>query len=181
MKKHKVIFVAALMMGLSGLANFVQAQCCNVFASNGTSVVTSNATCATLAYPTTVCEENIVGVITLDVWIFYYDAFTDVRFATDSDELTKPSYQSLDKIVNAMKNSSYLLKISGYADSTGTEVYNKELSARRAVAVRKYLTDNGIESNRIILAAYGEKMPKAPNTTKRGRAINRRVEFDLYY
>ena len=181
MKKYKVIFVAALMTGLAGLSNFVQAQCCNVFASNGTSVVTSNYKCATLAYPTTVCEENIVGVITLDVWTFYYNTFTDVRFATDSDELTNASYKSLDKIVSAMNSSSYLLKINGYADSTGTDAHNKELSAKRAIAVRKYLIDNGVEGNRIILAAYGEKMPKAPNATKRGRALNRRVEVDLYY
>jgi outer membrane protein OmpA-like peptidoglycan-associated protein len=54
------------------------------------------------------------------------------------------------------------------------------LATRRAIAVKKYLVEHGVPENRIALASYGEKMPKAPNRTKRGRAMNRRVEFDLY-
>ncbi len=182
MKKNKVIFIPVLMlMSLIGLVSNANAQCCNVFASNGTAAVTSGDKCVTLTYPTTACEETIVEIVTVDVWVFYYDAFSDVRFSTDSDVLTGTSTQSLDKVANAMNNSNYILKISGYADSVGTDAYNKELSAKRAVAVRKYLQDKGVKENRIVLAAYGEKMPKAPNATKRGRAKNRRVEFDLYY
>jgi outer membrane protein OmpA-like peptidoglycan-associated protein len=178
----KQLYISAIMVLISGLA-FCQkanAQCCNVFASNGTAVVTSEGNCATLAYPTTACEEILLEIITVDVWIFYEEAFSDVRFATDSDVLTPTSFGPLDKITNAMKNSRYTLKVSGYADSTGTEEHNKDLSARRAIAVKKYLVDNGVDANRVVLGVYGEKMPKAPNSTKRGRAINRRVEFDLY-
>ncbi len=182
MKKNKVIFIPVLiMMSLIGLVSNANAQCCNVFASNGTNVVTSGDKCVTLAYATTACEETVIRIITADVWVYYYDAFADVRFATESDALTGNSTESLDKIAKAMNSSSYILKISGYADSTGTDAYNKELSAKRAVAVRKYLQEKGVSENRIVLAAYGEKLPKAPNSTKRGRAANRRVEFDLYY
>ncbi len=167
-----------MMMSLAGFQ--AGAQCCNVFTSNGTAVITANAACVTLAYPTTVCEQPLTRVITLDVWTFYYDAFADVRFATESDELTGNSNQALDKVANAMSSSNYNLKLSGYADSTGTEEFNKELSAKRALAVKKYLVNKGVPENRIALAAYGEKMPKAPNKTKKGRAVNRRVEFDLF-
>lgn len=174
--------ILTLLLCTAGLSfsSKTKAQCCNVFASNGTAVVTSGANCATLSYPTTVCEQWLIGIITVDIWIFYDNAFADVRFATDSDELTAASYEPLDRVVNAMKNSRYTLKVSGYADSTGTEEYNKDLSERRARTVRKYLVDKGVEPNRVVLAAYGEKMPKAPNRTRKGRAINRRVEFDLY-
>ena len=176
----KYLYILVILVSSLAFHQKAGAQCCNIFASNGTAVVTSGDKCATLTYPTAVCEELIVAVITVDVWIFYEEAFTDVRFATDSDVLTESSFNPLNRIVNAMKNSMYTLKVSGYADSTGTEEHNRDLSARRAIAVKKYLVDNGVEENRVVLAAYGEKLPKAPNRTKRGRAINRRVEFDLY-
>lgn len=66
--------------------------------------------------------------------------------------------------------------IEGFTDSIGSESYNKELSRRRADAVRMQLNTNGISSGRIQIRGYGENFPVASNETEAGRQRNRRVE-----
>jgi outer membrane protein OmpA-like peptidoglycan-associated protein len=182
MKNNKTIFMSLFMLiSLPGLSfNNAYAQCCNVYTSNGSIVLASNGACASLSYPTSVCTQTYVETITIKVWTIVYTALEEVYFASNSDVLTPSSYPALDKVVNVMKNDNYNLKISGYADSTGTDQYNKDLSKKRANAVKQYLTENGVSKKRITVAAYGEKMPEAPNGTQSGRAMNRRVTFDLY-
>ncbi|MEO0232818.1 MAG: OmpA family protein, partial [candidate division WOR-3 bacterium] len=66
----------------------------------------------------------------------------------------------------------------GHTDSIGSDSYNMSLSQARAEAVRSYLiTRHGIDPARLIARGYGETMPIAPNTSREGRAQNRRVEF----
>jgi len=66
--------------------------------------------------------------------------------------------------------------IEGFTDSIGSESYNKDLSRRRADAVRMELNTNGISSGRIQIRGYGENFPVASNDTEAGRQRNRRVE-----
>lgn len=121
--------------------------------------------------------------ITIEVWTSFYVALSDVNFAKDSDTLSKESSLALNTVADLMKvNKGFILKLGGYADSLGTKEHNKVLSEKRAEAVKHYLVEEAkINPKRIKLASYGEKMPKAPNTTASGRAINRRVEFDIFY
>ncbi|MCK5688682.1 OmpA family protein [Myxococcota bacterium] len=70
-----------------------------------------------------------------------------------------------------------LLRIEGHTDSHGAEEPNLYLSQDRADAVRTYLIERGIQSERIKAVGYGETMPIASNDTVRGRTMNRRVEF----
>ena len=66
--------------------------------------------------------------------------------------------------------------VSGHTDWIGTDAYNQALSERRANSVQQYLTGKGVKASSIQTHAYGESKPVAPNTTKAGRALNRRVE-----
>lgn len=199
-------------ISLASLLNICNSfgQCCNVFASNGRPVSSSEGTCVTLTYPTSDCNTDMKkkdtdgdGVndnvdkcpeikgnatnegcpaITAEIWEVFTNAIDDVNFATNSDTLILKSATSLDKAVMMMKeNKDFKLKISGYADSVGTKEYNKELSERRALSVKNYLSEKGIKEKRISVIGYGETMPKSNNGSNRGRAVNRRVEFDLYY
>ena len=52
-----------------------------------------------------------------------------------------------------------------------------KLSQKRAEAVRTYLVNKGVPSDKIDAAGFGETKPLADNTTAAGRAQNRRVEF----
>jgi flagellar motor protein MotB len=56
---------------------------------------------------------------------------------------------------------------------------NMKLSLLRANSVALVLEEKGIASDRIIVRAYGDTRPLAPNNTPEGRAQNRRVEIKL--
>ena len=66
--------------------------------------------------------------------------------------------------------------LEGYADWIGSEAYNERLGLDRAESVRRYLADQlRIPAAQISVVSYGENNPAAPNTTREGRARNRRV------
>jgi outer membrane protein OmpA-like peptidoglycan-associated protein len=69
------------------------------------------------------------------------------------------------------------VEIQGHTDSFGVEIYNKDLSERRALSVKKYLTKNGVDEKRLTTVGFGETSPVATNKTAEGRAKNRRIEF----
>ena len=69
--------------------------------------------------------------------------------------------------------------IAGHTDSVGSDSSNQLLSERRASAVRDYLISNGIDAARLTSAGFGESKPIDSNTTRSGRANNRRVEVTL--
>ena len=51
--------------------------------------------------------------------------------------------------------------IEGHADERGTREYNIALGARRAQAVRDYLTSRGIQAQRMRTISYGKERPVA--------------------
>ncbi len=65
--------------------------------------------------------------------------------------------------------------IIGHTDSTGPEAYNQKLSLRRAQSAAAYLESLGIDS--ITTEGRGESQPIADNSTREGRAQNRRIEI----
>lgn len=109
-------------------------------------------------------------------------AAKSIQFKTDSDELLTESFAKLDTIVRYLKDYPELdALIEGHTDNTGDDAYNSELSQKRADAVKKYLTDKGIDPTRLTPKGYGGTQPIADNSTPQGRAMNRRVEVKLYY
>jgi len=63
------------------------------------------------------------------------------------------------------------------ADKRGTDEHNRGLGQRRADAVRDYMASQGIAESRITTKGWGKSKPIASNSTKEGRAKNRRVEI----
>ena len=96
-------------------------------------------------------------------------------------------YNVSDDLVNDLQNFALFLKenrgyeviIYGYTDSLGSAVSNKKLSLNRANAVREALTRYGIKRTSLTTIGKGEADPIADNTTKEGRAQNRRIEVEL--
>ena len=86
-----------------------------------------------------------------------------VFFETDSSELTTQSRATLDKQAQWLTNYSQYSQftIEGHADERGTREYNIALGARRAQAVRDYLTSRGIAANRMRTISYGKERPVA--------------------
>jgi outer membrane protein OmpA-like peptidoglycan-associated protein len=117
--------------------------------------------------------KNIVGEYNLSMTPIYFDF--------DKYNVKKEGIATLDQIVNALSHSNdFGVQFDGYCDFKGTEEYNLKLSEKRANSARSYLLDKGITANRIRMQFYGEAKPAADNKTDAGRALNRRVEYNLY-
>lgn len=109
-------------------------------------------------------------------------ALKGIQFESGRDVIKTSSYGILNNVVDIMKeNPSYKLIIDGHTDAQGDDNANMELSKKRAAAVKKYLVDKGIDTNRLTSRGFGETVPKATNDTSAGRAENRRVEFTVEF
>lgn len=72
------------------------------------------------------------------------------------------------------------IRLDGYTDSMGTDVYNIKLSEKRATTVMNHLIkEAGVERSNITAVGHGEADPVADNRTAEGRAKNRRVEVSI--
>jgi len=78
-----------------------------------------------------------------------------------------------------IKNDSLQATILGHTDNTGDSKANLDLSQRRAESVKKFLVNIGVKDSNLKAIGKGDTEPKAPNTTKEGRLMNRRVEVKL--
>ncbi|HEV2885052.1 MAG TPA: OmpA family protein [Pyrinomonadaceae bacterium] len=105
-----------------------------------------------------------------------------VNFRPGSSALSADSKTKLDDVATkALNAKGYVLEVSGFADSTGSIAVNRNLSQRRADAVIRYLVENHRIPLRRIVTPYGfgETNPVAENSSRGGRAQNRRVEVKL--
>ncbi len=91
----------------------------------------------------------------------------------------KPQFNSnLENIENILKKNSELkIRIEGHTDDIGSKKYNRDLSSKRAKAIKDYLVGKGIEPSRITTKGLGYAQPIADNDTPKGRALNRRAEI----
>ena len=109
-------------------------------------------------------------------------AMQAVEFNTGSSILKPHSKAILIKLSELMKKyPKYKLTIGGHTDDQGERDANLTLSEGRAEACFSFLTEKGIEANRISYKGYGESDPRYSNDTREGQRKNRRVEFDLSY
>ena len=112
----------------------------------------------------------VVGAVSI-LRNIYFD-FNKATFRTES-------YGELNKLETMMKqNQNLQVEISGHTDFVGTKLFNKQLSKRRADAVKSFLVSKGIDTRRVKTVGYGEEKPLASNDDElEGRSLNRRVEF----
>ena len=101
-----------------------------------------------------------------------------VTFGFNKAELTPEGKAALDAFAAKVKadNKNVYVEIQGHTDNVGSEKYNLKLGYQRAEAVKDYLQmQHGFPLHRVNVTSYGEFKPIADNTTKEGRAQNRRV------
>lgn len=110
---------------------------------------------------------------------------TDILFAAGKADLTKAGKTALDRIATDL-NTTYSdlpVRVYGHTDSDPIRKTrrlwkdNLDLSANRAMAVARYLISKGVDAKNIETVAMGEYHPVADNSTKAGKAKNRRVEI----
>ncbi|MEZ0137166.1 MAG: OmpA family protein [Candidatus Reddybacter sp.] len=107
----------------------------------------------------------------------------NVEFEFDKAVVRAIYGDELEAIANAMKaHEDIELVLEGHTDSVGSDDYNQGLSERRVVAVEAKLAEMyGLDPARVSTVGYGEARPIADNSTKEGRARNRRVIGELSY
>lgn len=104
--------------------------------------------------------------------------FRTVYFDPGEYGLSSRDYVPLREAVDMLKAQPEVkVQLNGYTDSVGDAASNRQLSIRRANAVRDYLVRNGIASDRIKVVGYGESNPRGDNRTNSGRQMNRRVDI----
>lgn len=108
--------------------------------------------------------------------------FKDILFENNSDDLLNDSKILLEQIAKVMENEIHFkIEIVAHTDNVGNDLYNMDLSTKRAVSVKNYLIKLGIDENRLTSKGMGEIAPISSNETEAGRGLNRRVEFLLFF
>ena len=104
-----------------------------------------------------------------------------IYFFTGTATIDSRSHKLLKKLADtAVLCSNTKLLISGHTDNVGDPVANLTLSLQRANAVKGYLfSKGGVPLNRLEAIGKGADYPIADNTTKEGRAKNRRIEIKV--
>ncbi|WDO12050.1 OmpA family protein [Flavobacterium sp. WW92] len=103
--------------------------------------------------------------------------YVNVYFDFNSAKPTNSSLSGVDFLVKYLKaNPSANAEIVGYADEIGNSDYNKDLSQRRADAVKAIVTNSGIDASRLTVIGNGEDASVNKNS-KEARQIVRRVTF----
>lgn len=98
---------------------------------------------------------------------------SDQLFSSGSASVSTAGRQALTAFFRSGKAKGYA--VSGHTDSDGSDAYNMRLSEARADAVARIAKSAGARV--ISVAGYGERKPKATNTTASGKSANRRVEI----
>ena len=105
-----------------------------------------------------------------------------ILFDFNSTKLSDEAKESLTKFAEVLKSTPDAdVAILGHTDNVGTEKANQSVSEKRAKAVAKYLTEQGIAESQIKdVLGMNYSQPVASNDTEEGRAQNRRVEAYMY-
>jgi outer membrane protein OmpA-like peptidoglycan-associated protein len=107
------------------------------------------------------------------------EVFEDIHFEFDSAVIQERSHDILRVIARTLLGNPdlKLIEIGGHTDDRGSAKYNRDLSQRRADAVRTFLEDEGVTRSRLRAKGYGEDVPKIEGRGEEAWQANRRVEF----
>jgi outer membrane protein OmpA-like peptidoglycan-associated protein len=100
------------------------------------------------------------------------------NFTFGKTALPDEAKQQLDKLIAQVKQDpkNIYLEIEGHTDSVGPKEINDKIGLERAEAVKRYFYEQyQVPLHKMSVISYGKEKPVAPNTTKAGRAQNRRV------
>lgn len=109
-----------------------------------------------------------------------YSVDEAVLFDTDKAVVKPGAAKALEQITGSIgqRFGKSEVHVMGFADARGDKDYNKDLSEKRAEAVKSYLVTTGkIDASRVSVEPMGEAQPVASNATAAGRKENRRVEI----
>ncbi len=127
------------------------------------------------------CPDIATGPVRVDDLSRQLTITDKIYFDTGRATIQPRSFELLDAIAALLvaRDDIVRLRIEGHTDDVGPADFNKRLSSERALSVAAYLTQKGIAESRLETLGVGEDDPIDKNTTPKGRAANRRVEFEI--
>ncbi|MGD2167008.1 MAG: OmpA family protein [Gammaproteobacteria bacterium] len=102
-----------------------------------------------------------------------------IEFLSSSVELVPASRNVISVLAALAHACPGRIQIAGHSDDLGPEEVNEQISVARAEAVARAFIEFGLESERLTVLGFGSSQPIASNTTRAGRARNRRIEMSL--
>ena len=104
------------------------------------------------------------------------------NFKFGKSSLPDEARTRIDELASTLKADPQgaFFEIEGHTDAVGEKAFNEQLGLERAEAVKRYLYEqHQIPLHRMNVISYGPDKPVAPNTTRDGRAQNRRVVIKI--
>jgi outer membrane protein OmpA-like peptidoglycan-associated protein len=106
--------------------------------------------------------------------------FNNINFDFGKATLGPNAPQIMEGILKILTdNPEIKVEIGGHTDAIGSKVKNLKLSQARSQAVVEWLISKGISAGQLESKGYGAEQPIASNSTKSGRALNRRIEVTV--
>ncbi|SBS34060.1 Peptidoglycan-associated lipoprotein precursor [Marinomonas spartinae] len=102
--------------------------------------------------------------------VFYFDFDKSIVRPAAREALAKHAQYLID-------NPNVHAVLEGNTDERGTREYNMALGERRAKAVARYLTIQGVPASQIETVSFGEEVPVAFGHDEKSWQLNRRVEI----
>ena len=106
-------------------------------------------------------------------------AINAINFDFGISKIKPESYSYLNSMADFLNRTGVSVTVKGHTDNVGSDDFNMKLSKNRAQAVVDYLASKGVPRNRLSYQYFGSSKPLTSNDTEEGRALNRRVEFEL--
>jgi len=107
--------------------------------------------------------------------------FAPVYFGFDASNLAQSELAKIEAVAEHLKSKpGRVVIVEGNCDERGSNEYNLSLGELRAIAVRDYLVQNGIDADRVQVKSYGEEKPAVSGQGEAVWSKNRRGEFAVF-
>jgi len=143
----------------------------------------ADATAATAVDTTSITAEQALMASVEEARAFISSAGVQKGFFASSSaegDMSGVSVEYLKKLKLCLDNTpSAKIEVTGHADITGPESFNRTLGLDRAAFAKAFLVNAGINAEQVGITSMGSSEPAASNSTPEGRAANRRTEIKV--
>ena len=106
--------------------------------------------------------------------------FAPVYFGFDASNLQQSEYAKIEAVAAHLKKTGRVVIVEGNCDERGSNEYNLSLGQLRAIAIRNYLVELGVNVQSVQDKSYGEEKPAVVGSNEAAWSKNRRGEFAVY-
>ena len=106
--------------------------------------------------------------------------FAPVYFGFDASNLQQSEMAKIEAVAAHLKKTGRVVIVEGNCDERGSNEYNLSLGQLRAIAIRNYLVELGVNVQSVQDKSYGEEKPAVVGSNEAAWSKNRRGEFAVY-